>query len=120
MPDRIPVVVVVDHESSRRHRLADAARHAGARSIEVGTPLEAIALVEVGADAVDAIVVADELTQTRGDELVDFMAEEHPDVGLAVIADDDGGVAPHDAVVVPCDGHDATERFRVLMARVHP
>lgn len=116
MSERIVRVVVVDHETARRHRLADAARHAGAEPIEVATPLEAIAVVESGEHYVDAIAVADELTQTRGHELVDFLATEHPEVRLAVIHDDISDGVPTTAIVVPADGHDATERFRILMA----
>jgi hypothetical protein len=117
--DAIPVVVVVDRAETRRHRVAEAIRHAGGRSVELSTPLEAIALVETGAD-VAAIAVAEDLTQTRGDELVEYLSATHPELEVAVIprrpptADDHPA---HAAVVLPCDGRDATGPVRELVER---
>jgi hypothetical protein len=111
-PDCEPVVVVVDHEGSRPVRVAHAVRHAGARPVVVGTPLEAIALVEAADQPVTAIAVAEHLTQTEGSELAEFLAETHPEVRVAVI----GGRPPtEDAVVLPADGRDATEPIRILV-----
>jgi len=115
-PDE-PLVVVVDHEDTRRSRMATSVRHAGARPIVVDTPLEAIALVESGDWQVAAVAVAEHLTQTEGSELAEYLAEMHPELALAVI----GGRAPTaDAVVLPADGSDATEPIRILVMTARP
>lgn len=118
--DGIPVVVVVDQAETRRHRVAESVRHAGGRSIEATTPLEAIALVEAGLDDIDAIAVAEKLTQTGGDELLEYLSTTHPGLEVAVIperprTEDDRPNS--DAVVLPCDGRDATGPVRELVER---
>jgi hypothetical protein len=119
MEDAIPVVVVVDQAETRRHRVAESIRHAGGRSIEAATPLEAIAIVESGNQDIDALAIAQKLTQTGGDELVSYMSITHPDLEVAVIperppTEDDH---PDAAVVLPCDGRDATGPVRPLVER---
>lgn len=113
------IVVVVDPEETRRRRLAQAVRHAGARPLVVATPLEAIALVEAADEPIAAVAIAVSLeTQTRGDELARFLATEHPEVRLAVIPagpTDDPDAAELDGVVLPSDGRDATAPIRTLV-----
>jgi hypothetical protein len=119
MEDAIPVVVVVDQAETRRHRVAESIRHAGGRSIEAATPLEAIAIVESGREDIDALAIAQKLTQTGGDELVSYLSITHPDLEVAMIperppTEDDH---PDTAVVLPCDGRDATGPVRPLVER---
>lgn len=119
--DAIPVVVVVDQAETRRHRVAESVRHAGGRSIEAATPLEAIALVEAGAGEIDAVAIAERLTQTRGDELLEYLCSAHPELEVAVIPErppTEDDQPAHDAVVLPCDGRDATGPVRELVERV--
>ena len=119
--DAIPVVVIVDQEETRRHRVAESVRHAGGRSIEAATPLEAIALVESGDDDIGAVAIAERLTQTRGDELLEYLWTTHPELEIAVIPDrppTENDHPAHDAVVLPCDGRDATGPVRELVDRV--
>lgn len=118
--DAIPVVVVVDQAETRRHRVAESIRHAGGYSIEAATPLEAIALVESGSEEIDAVAIAEKLTQTRGYELVEYLSSTHPELEVAVIperprTEDDEPIC---AVVLPCDGRDATGPVRELCERV--
>jgi PleD family two-component response regulator len=86
--DGVPVVVVVDGRSSRRHRLSAVVGRAGARVVEASTPLEV--LVALDGDApVDAVVVGKQLTQTTPAELAAYVRAEHPDVGVTAISRDD-------------------------------
>lgn len=118
MEDAIPVVVVVDQAETRRHRVAESIRHAGGRSIEAATPLEAIALVETGREYVDALAIAEKLTQTRGDELVEYLSSTHPDLEVAVIPERPPTEDDHPSgVVLPCDGRDATGPVRAFVER---
>ena len=117
--DAIPVVIVVDQSETRRHRVAESIRHAGGRSIEAATPLEAIALVEAGRDDIDALAIAEKLTQTCGDELVQYLSITHPDLAVAMIPERPPTEDDHPSceVVLPCDGRDATGPVRPLVER---
>lgn len=83
-----PRVVVVDPQPARRRRITDALREAGARSLEASTPLEAVDLIERSRVRVQAVAIAERTrSQTDSDELVGYLAENHPDVRLAVIGE---------------------------------
>lgn len=85
---RTPHVVVVDPSGPRRRRLAAALREAGCESIEASTPLEAVDALERSRVPVSAVAVAETTkSQTLADELVEFLAEAHPSLRLALIVD---------------------------------
>jgi CheY-like chemotaxis protein len=84
---RSPRVVVVDSRRDRRQRVAEKLREAGCTSVEAATPLEAIALVEQRQNRIAAVAVADALTQTGPQELVEFLSESNPEIKLATFAD---------------------------------
>ena len=88
--DRRPRMVIVDPEPERRSRMAAKLREAGCDSFEASTPLEAIDLVERPHNHITGIAVAEQLTQTRSEELMDFFAETNPGIRLAVIAEATG------------------------------
>lgn len=85
-----PRMVVVDPAPERRQRVAAALREAGCDSYEASTPLEAIDLVERPHNHIAGIAVAEQLTQTGGEELMDFFAETNPGIRLAMIAEASG------------------------------
>jgi CheY-like chemotaxis protein len=110
--ERRPRMVVVDPAPERRHRVAMALREAGCDSYEASTPLEAIDLVERPHNHITGIAVAGQLTQTDGDELMDFFAETNPGIKLAVIADG-SGESPRitrDGIAVVCPDEDDLDR----------
>lgn len=88
--NRRPRMVVVDPAPERRQRVAAALREAGCDSYEASTPLEAIDLVERPHNHIAGIAVAEQLTQTGGEELMDFFAETNPGIRLAMIAEASG------------------------------
>lgn len=88
--NRRPRMVVVDPAPERRQRMAAKLREAGCDSFEASTPLEAIDLVERPHNHITGIAVAETLTQTGSDELMDFFAETNPGIRLAMIAEASG------------------------------
>ena len=88
--ERRPRMVVVDPTPERRQRMVAALREAGCDSYEASTPLEAIDLVGRPHNHITGIAVAEQLTQTGGDELMDFFAETNPGIRLAMIAEATG------------------------------
>ena len=87
---RRPRMVVVDPSPERRSRVSQKLRDAGCDSYEASTPLEAIDLVERPHNHITGIAVAETLTQTGGDELMDFFAETNPGIRLAMITETTG------------------------------
>jgi hypothetical protein len=88
MEGTMPLVIVVDPSPPRRARAASALREAGWCPIEAATPLELVDLLERADGEVTAIALAPSTeTQTRLDEIVGFLSEEHPRVRLALIGD---------------------------------
>jgi len=85
--ERSPRVVVVDARRERRQRVAEQLREAGYTSVEAATPLEAIAIVDQPQNRIAAVAVADALTQTGPQELVEFLSESNPEIKLATFAD---------------------------------
>ncbi len=88
--NRRPRMVVVDPAPERRSRMAAKLREAGCDSFEASTPLEAIDLVERPHNHITGIAVAEQLTQTGSDELMDFFAETNPGIRLAMITESTG------------------------------
>lgn len=84
---RRPRMVVVDPSPERRSRVSQKLRDAGCDSYEASTPLEAIDLVERPHNHITGIAVAETLTQTGGDELMEFFAETNPGIRLAMITE---------------------------------
>jgi CheY-like chemotaxis protein len=82
---RMPRVVIVDRAAERRHQLAECLRAQGCCSLEAATPLEAVSLVERSRNHVRAVMVAETLTQTQADELLEFLAEAHPAIEVVRI-----------------------------------
>jgi len=85
---RSPRVLVVDRSPERRRRLAAALRRAGCLPLSASTPLEAIELIEESHEHLAGAAIADELTQTGGKELVQFLRETHPNVRIVIITDE--------------------------------
>jgi hypothetical protein len=86
---QVPRVVIVDRAAERRRRLAGVLREQGCCSLEAATPLEAVALVERSRNHVRAVMVAETLTQTQADELLEFLADAHPNIEVVRIDVDD-------------------------------
>jgi PilZ domain len=82
-----PRLLIVDSAIDRRHHIAEKVRAAGCDAFEVGTPLEAIEMMECPSNHITGVAVAQQLTQTDGDEFCDFVAETNPGITLARIAD---------------------------------
>lgn len=75
-----PRTIVVDLDRTRRQRIAGEVCRLGGRAIEVSTPLEALGILQQSTAHITAIIVAESLTQTGGDELLDFVRVVYPDV----------------------------------------
>jgi CheY-like chemotaxis protein len=103
--DARPAVVIVDPRAARRQRLVRAVRRIGCRPIEAATPLEAIERVETAAVAPVGAVVGDELTQTGGPELAEWIARELPQGRVALVRPP---TAPGDVVEAPAELADGT------------
>jgi len=86
---RAPRVVVVDRSAPRRLRLAAALERGGLCALEASTPLEAIDLVERSRTHVAVAAIHETLTQTGGWELIAYLGDAHPQLKIAVIADDE-------------------------------
>jgi hypothetical protein len=84
---RVPRVVVVDPLPAERGRVADAVRRAGCDPVEASTPLEAIDAIQRPENRVAAAAIRDSLTQTGGDELATYLAEQHPTLPVAILAE---------------------------------
>ncbi|HVV84625.1 MAG TPA: PilZ domain-containing protein [Kofleriaceae bacterium] len=110
--NRRPRMVVVDPAPERRQRVAAKLREAGCDSYEASTPLEAIDLVERPHNHITGIAVAEQLTQTGSDELMDFFAETNPGIRLAMIAEATGEHprVTRDGVAVVAADDDALDR----------
>jgi len=91
--ERAPRVVVVDCTPERRHQVAAALRGLGCCSLEAATPLEAIELIERSRLHVCAVALAECLTQTQADEIVQYLHDSHPEVVIARIRDGEDPVA---------------------------
>jgi len=85
---RFPRVLIVDRSPERRKGLAAALRRAGRLPLEASTPLEAIELLEECHEHLDGAAVAGQLTQTGGEELVQFLRDTHGDVRIVVMTDE--------------------------------
>lgn len=109
---RRPRMVVVDPAPERRQRMVQALREAGCDSYEAATPLEAIDLVGRPHNHITGIAVAEQLTQTGGDELMDFFAETNPGIRLAMIAEATGENPriTRDGIAVVSPDDDALDR----------
>jgi CheY-like chemotaxis protein len=120
---RAPRVVVVDPSPPRRQRLATALRDAGTQPVEAATPLEALDLLEGSRVGFSAVAVASRTrSQTESDELVEYLAEAHPEVQVALIVDrpDERPANPRSGVsMLPCgESSDLQEPVRELLARL--
>lgn len=110
--NRRPRMVVVDPAPERRQRVAAALREAGCDSFEASTPLEAIDLVERPHNHITGIAVAEQLTQTGGEELVDFFCETNPGIRIALLAEASGEHPRNtrDGIAVVSPDDDALDR----------
>jgi CheY-like chemotaxis protein len=119
---RAPRVVVVDRAAQRRHRVAEALRDAGCSPLEAATPLEAVDIVERSRNHVCAVALSENLTQTQADDLVRFLAEAHPEVQVALIADRQAGEPkprwPVAAVIAVEGDRPVSGPVRALVARL--
>lgn len=111
---RTPHVVVVDPSVPRRRRLAAALRAAGCESIEAATPLEAVDAMERSRVPICAVAVAETTrSQTLADELVEFLAEAHPSLRLALIVDNTEKPShprhPHPRLGAPIQADDSAD-----------
>ena len=107
---RVPRVVVMDPSSPRRKKIAAALRDAGCQSIEAATPLEAVDLLERSRSQVTAVAVAETTqSQTLADELMEFLAEAHPSLRLALIVDNTAKPPHPRARHLRCDGSSETD-----------
>jgi hypothetical protein len=77
-----PSTVVVDLDPERRTRVSADVRRGGGRAIEVSTPLEALGVLQGSRAHVSALLVAEQLTQTGGRELLDFVRDAYPGVRM--------------------------------------
>jgi hypothetical protein len=82
---RTPRVVVVDPSPERRRAVAASVRENGCLPLEAATPLEAVSMVERSRNHVRVVMVAETLTQTQRDELLEFLAEAHPTIQVVRI-----------------------------------
>ena len=114
-----PRVVVVDAPGERRRHLADTVRRSACVPIVASTPLDAIRRLEESRTHATAVIVGEDLTQTRGEELVRYISSEHPGVRVALIHDP-AHASPDisDGVVVLApEDCDHSEAVRVVVGR---
>jgi CheY-like chemotaxis protein len=111
-----PRVLVLDPSPPRRRRISEALRKAGCESIEAATPLEAITRVENSPGPVTAVAVAEHVSRTASDELVDYFSESNPHIKIAVLADGTGPRRniPLCDVALVCDDADDEALMQVL------
>jgi CheY-like chemotaxis protein len=86
--NRVLATVLVDSNTERRQRMAEAFRAAGCAVVDVSTPLEAIVRLGEFHFEPDIIAIADSLPATIADELRKFVDLEHPRAKLVTINDD--------------------------------
>jgi hypothetical protein len=91
----VPRVVVVDGSRSRSRQVAAVLTEVGCQPIETSTPLEALELIQRPGIHVSGVALAPLYTQTERAELADFLADTHPEIRVALIADDDGDLGQH-------------------------
>jgi len=96
---RILRVIVVDPIDRRRQRLATELRRAGCSPFEVSTPLDAIGLIDQSQMHFSFALVAEQLLNTEGRDLMGFLAVTHPQVHLALIADRPPGATGNRALL---------------------
>ena len=108
--DRTPRVVVLDPSQPRRRRISEALRRAGCDSYEAATPLEAIHRVETS-PGITAVAVAEHVSRTASEALVDYFSESNPHLKIAVLADGTGPKRkiPLCDVAVVCGGDDGLD-----------
>ncbi|MBZ0236570.1 MAG: PilZ domain-containing protein [Deltaproteobacteria bacterium] len=114
-----PRVVVVDVPGDRRRKMAETVRRSACVPIVASTPLDAIRRLEESRTHAAAVIVGEELTQTHGDELVRYIASEHPGVRVALIHEP-GHEEPEvsDGVVMMApEDCDHSEAVRVVIGR---
>lgn len=118
--DRILSLVIVDAETARRARIAEAFRVAGCAVLDVSTPLEAIVRLGELHFEPDLIAVADTAPALIGDEMRTFIEREHPHAKLVAITDDivePDGLEHWLSSMDPDD--DLPARIRTLLMRPH-
>jgi hypothetical protein len=120
---RVPRVVIVDPLPAERGRVAEAVRHAGCDPVEASTPLEAIDAIQRPENRVAAAAIRDSLTQTGGDELATYLAENHPSMPVAILAESPTEATTRagqrEVPVLPVDG-DLTGPVRDLVKPDEP
>lgn len=84
---RKPHIVVLDPMPDRRHRICESLRTAGCDPVEASTPLEAIALVERECGGIRGMTISESLTQTRADELWEYVSQSNPEINIRLIAE---------------------------------
>lgn len=84
---RKPHIVVLDPVPDRRHRICESLRTAGCDPVEASTPLEAIALVERECGGIRGMTISESLTQTRADEVWEYVSQSNPEIHIRLIAE---------------------------------
>lgn len=115
---RKPHIVVLDPMPDRRQRICESLRTAGCDPVEASTPLEAIALVERECGGIRGMTISESLTQTRADELWEYVSQSNPEIHIRLIAegtrdlsldaaglDDDLAPPPGPPIIVADDDH---------------
>lgn len=84
---RKPHIVVLDPMPDRRQRICESLRASGCDPVEASTPLEAIGIVERGCGGIRGMTISESLTQTRADELWEYVSQSNPEIRIRVIAE---------------------------------
>lgn len=116
---RKPHIVVLDPMPDRRQRICESLRASGCDPVEAATPLEAIGIVERECGGIRGMTISESLTQTRADELWEYVSQSNPEIHIRVIAEgtrdlalddddldgDDVALPPGPPVIVADDEH---------------
>jgi CheY-like chemotaxis protein len=105
---RKPHIVVLDPVPDRRQRICESLRTAGCDPVEAATPLEAIALLERECGGIRGMTISESLTQTRADEVWEYVSQTNPEIHIRLIAEgtrdlsvDDAGAGMDDELAPP-------------------
>ncbi len=102
---RKPHIVVLDPMPDRRQRICESLRASGCDPVEAATPLEAIGIVERGCGGIRGMTISESLTQTRADELWEYVSQSNPEIHIRLIAEGTRDLELDDAFA---DGHEPT------------